>query len=103
MEILKIVLNWAIPFLCAGGFAFIIKQLKFNKAMKDSMLSLVYSNLTNKCETYLREGYLTEQGRYCLEELFKNYKVLGGNHGMETLVNQCYNLPPVKIVKSSKK
>lgn len=95
-EILRIFLGWAIPFLCAGGFAFIVKQLKFNKAMESGMLSLIYSQLTNKCETYLREGYLPEQGRNCLESLFNDYKVLGGNHGMEVLVEQCYKLPPIK-------
>ena len=103
MEILKIFLNWVIPFLCASGFAFIIKQLQFNRAMQDSMLSLIQSQLTNKCEFYLEQGFLPRHGRYCLEALFKNYKILGGNHGMEVLVNQCYNLPPTKVVKSSKK
>ena len=99
IDILRIFLSWAIPFLCAGGFAFIVKQLKFNKAMKNSMLSLIRSQLVSKCETYLKEGFLPEYARYCLEELFKNYKTLGGNHGMETLVEQCYKLPPTKVVE----
>lgn len=79
------------------GFAFISKQLKENKqnneAMKNSMLSLIRSQIVGKCEGYMKQGYLPEYARYCLEELFKQYKILGGNHGVETLVNQCFKLP----------
>lgn len=79
------------------GFAFISKQLKDNKqnneAMKSSMLSLIRSQIVGKCESYMKQGYLPEYARYCLEELFKQYQVLGGNHGIEILVNKCYELP----------
>ena len=79
------------------GFAFISKQLKDNKqnneAMKNSMLSLIRSQIVGKCESYMKQGYLPEYARYCLEELFKEYKILGGNHGVETLVNQCFESP----------
>lgn len=79
------------------GFAFISKQLKDNKqnneAMKSSMLSLIRSQIVGKCESYMKQGYLPEYARYCLEELSKEYKILGGNHGVETLVNQCFELP----------
>lgn len=64
--------------------------------MKEAMLSLIRSQITIKCEKYLEQGYLPEYARYCLEQLFKNYKALGGNHGVELLVNQCYELPPMK-------
>ena len=32
MEIIKLIIEWAIPFACAGGVVFVRKQLKFNKA-----------------------------------------------------------------------
>ena len=96
-EVLKIFIQWFIPFACAGGFALISKQLKENRksndAMKASMLSLIRSQIVGKCESYMKQGYLTEYARYCLEELFKQYKALGGNHGIEVLVNKCYELP----------
>ena len=86
-EVLKIFIQWFIPFSCAGGFALISKQLKENKtsneAMKASMLSLIRSQIVGKCEVYMKQGYLPEYARYCLEELFKQYKALGGNHGIE--------------------
>ena len=96
-EVLKIFIQWFIPFACAGGFALISKQLKENRksndAMKASMLSLIRSQIVGKCESYMKQGYLPEYARYCLEELFKQYKALGGNHGIEVLVNKCYELP----------
>mgnify|MGYP001025212146 FL=1 len=96
-EIFKIFIQWFIPFACAGGFALISKQLKENRksndAMKASMLSLIRSQIVGKCESYMKQGYLPEYARYCLEELFKQYKALGGNHGIEVLVNKCYELP----------
>ena len=98
--IFKIFIQWLIPFACASGFAFIIKQLKkkkkCNEAMKASMLSLIRSQIVGKCETYVKERYLPEYARYCLEELFKQYKALGGNHGVEVLVNKCFELPTWK-------
>lgn len=65
------------------------------------MLSLIRSQIVSKCENYLREGYLPEYARYCLEDLFTQYKALGGNHGIEVLVNKCFELPPAKIEKGS--
>lgn len=101
MEIIKIILQWAIPIVCATGIAFVKKQLTFNKAMKEGILSIIRSQLTSKCETYLDKGYLPEYARYCLEELFKNYKTLGGNHGMEILVEKCFELPTNKEEKQN--
>lgn len=99
-EIIRIFISWLIPFVCAGGFTYIIKKLKdndkANKAMKTSKLALIRSQIVSKCESYIKQGYLPEYARYCLEELFKNYKALGGNHGLEVLVEQCYQLPPCK-------
>lgn len=63
------------------------------------MLSLIRSQIVSKCENYLKEGYLPEYARYCLEDLFKQYTALGGNHGVEVLVNKCFNLPPSKLEK----
>lgn len=87
--------------LCAHGiFSYIIKELHENKtnnkAMKESMVSLLRSQIVSKCETYIKQEFLPEYARYCLEELFKNYQALGGNHGVEVLVNKCFELPPSK-------
>ena len=99
-EIFKIFIQWFIPFACAGGFALISKQLKENRksndAMKSAMLSLIRSDIVGNCEKYKKQGFLPENDRYCLEELHKEYKSLGGNHGIEALVEECYHLPTSK-------
>ena len=100
MEILDIAIKWAIPTILAGIFAHITKELKDNRsnndAMHNSMVLLLRSQIVGKCETYLELGYLPTYARSCLDDLFKQYTALGGNHGVGTLVEQCFNLPPMK-------
>lgn len=93
IEIFNIFIKWAIPLACASGVAFIIKQLKFNIAMRKSQVSMLRSQIVSKCEKYLDQGYLPDYARYCLEELFKNYQAMGGNHGTGLLVDKCFELP----------
>lgn len=92
-DILKIVLGWGIPVVLGTILAFMVKIVKDNKAMKQSMLSLIRSQIVGKCENYLRRGCIHEYARYCLEDLSKQYKILGGNHGIEALVNRTFALP----------
>ena len=40
-----------------------------------------------------QEGIYEVTEKEEIEELFKQYQALGGNHGVETLVNNCYELP----------
>lgn len=97
---LNIILKWAIPFALTGIITWIIKQLKDNKdnngAMKSGLLAIIRSQIVSKCEKYQQEGFLPEYARYCLDDLFKQYKILGGNHGIEILVNETFKLPSVK-------
>ncbi len=106
VEILKIAITWIIPTILTGISSYVYKELKENKesneAMKSSMLSLIRSQIVSKCENYIKLGYMPEYARYCLEDLFKQYKILGGNHGIETLVNECFKLPPIKKKKERK-
>ena len=78
IDIIKIFLGWFIPFACLGGITFIWKELQDNK------------------KSNTEEGYLPDYARFCLTDLFKQYKDLGGNHGIATLVNKCLELPPIK-------
>lgn len=92
-QVIKIIINWGIPVILAGILAFMKKMINDNKAMKASMLSLIRSQIVGKCETYSKRGFLPEYARYCLEDLFKQYKALGGNHGIEKLVDKAFELP----------
>ena len=97
---LEIILNRIIPLILTTIFSFIAKELndnrKDNKAMHDSMVLLLRSQITGKCETYLEIGYLPDYARSCIEDLFIQYESLGGNHGVHALVEKTFDLPPKK-------
>lgn len=107
MGILKLILNWAIPVICTGVFSYIAKKLKENDvsniAMKKSMIILLRSQIVSKCEKYSELGYLPDYARSCIYDLYLQYKALGGNHGVEKLVDKTLELHPIKLSDPDKK
>lgn len=106
MEVLMIILNWGIPVVCTGILSLISKKLKeisaklkdnedSNKAMKESMIILLRSQIVSKIEKYMELGYLPDYARSCITDLFTQYEALGGNHGVKKLVDNCLELPPI--------
>ncbi|MBQ2349701.1 MAG: hypothetical protein II393_00260 [Cytophagales bacterium] len=71
-----------------------------NKAMKEATIAMLRSQIISKCESYQKIGYLPEYARYCLTELFEQYTALGGNHGVNILVDEILKLPSIKINKN---
>ena len=94
--IINTILSWAIPVILAGMFGYLSKIYKDSKAMRQAMISLLRSQIVGKVEGCIELGYLTDSVRQCLDDLFTQYKTLGGNHGIEELVEQAYSLPPKK-------
>ena len=96
-EIFRIFISWLIPFVSVAAISWFGKCLHNvrtdNAAMKNGLLAIIRSQIVSKCEEYQDRGYLPEYARYCLEDLFKQYKVLGGNHGIEILVENTFELP----------
>lgn len=72
---------------------------KNNKAQKEATIAMLRSQIVSKCENYQKLGYLPEYARYCLTDLFKQYTALGGNHGVNLLVDEVLKLPAIKIAK----
>lgn len=70
-----------------------------NKAMEKSMMILLRSQIVSKCENYQTLGYLPDYARSCLCDLFEQYTALGGNHGVNLLVDEVLKLPAIKIEK----
>jgi len=95
-EILMTIFKWLIPVVLTGISGIVVKIYKDNKAVKLALLSIIRSQIVSKCESYQSKGYLPEYARYCLEDLFVQYKALGGNHGIEILVNNTFELPSKK-------
>lgn len=70
---------------------------KNNKAMEQSMVILLRSQIVSKCEKYQELGYLPDYARSCICDLFAQYTALGGNHGVNVLVDEVLKLPAIKI------
>ena len=100
MEIIQMIFQWIIPTVLTALSGYIVNSLKennkSNKAMKDSMRIILRSQIVSKVEKYEELGYLPDYARSCIEDLYAEYKNLNGNHGVDLLVNQAYNLPAIK-------
>lgn len=100
MEVISLIIKWAIPVICTAILGYITKKLKDNEqsniAMKNSMIILLRSQIVSKAEKYEELGYLPDYARSCIVDLFSQYKALGGNHGVEILVDKILKLPAVK-------
>ena len=96
MIIVNTAISVIISFVLTGILGFIVKIYNDNKAMKEAMISLLRSQIVGKCEKCLEQGYLPDSVRQCLEDLFKQYEILHGNHGVKVLVDQTFLLPPKK-------
>lgn len=67
-----------------------------NEAMRNSMIILLRSQIVSKCEKYQELGYLPDYARSCICDLFAQYTQLGGNHGVQILVEETLKIPPAK-------
>ena len=67
-----------------------------NEAMKNSMIILLRSQIVSKCEKYQELGYLPDYARSCICDLFTQYTQLGGNHGVNILVDETLKIPSKK-------
>ena len=94
--IIETIIKWAIPLSLTAALGWILGQLKDKKALKNGLLAIIRSQIVSKCEKYQKEECLPEYARYCLEDLFNQYKILGGNHGIEKLVDKTFELPSVR-------
>lgn len=107
IDIGTIILKWIIPLLCTAILGYINKKLKDNDksnvAMKNSMIILLRSQIVSKAEKYEELGYLPDYARSCIVDLHEQYKALGGNHGVEKLVDKVLELPPIKREKKNEK
>ena len=100
MNIVQMIFQWVIPTLLTALSTYMVNALRNNKksndAMKDSMRIILRSQIVSKVEQYEKLGYLPDYARSCIEDLYTEYKNLNGNHGVDQLVNQAFNLPAIK-------
>ena len=93
------ILNYLAVGVIGALITFLGTQIKQNKSLKCSIVSLLRGQIVASCEQYIKLGYLPDYARYTINELGTNYCNLGGNHGIQDLINKTNNLPPIKEKK----
>lgn len=94
---IQTILNYGVTLLIGGLIAFLTTQIKQNRSLKCSIVSLLRSQIVASCEQYSKLGYLPDYARYTINELGTNYCKLGGNHGIQDLISKTNDLPPIKM------
>lgn len=94
---IKSIILSIISFLLTSVLTYILNSTKRikkeSKLIKQGLLSLQRAELTELCEKYLEKGFCPDYARYVISDLFTNYSELGGNHGMNVLVDRTLMLP----------
>jgi hypothetical protein len=96
---IETILNYLVVGFIGGLITFLGTQIKQNKSLKCSIVSLLRGQIVASCEQYIKAGYLPDYARYTINELGTNYERLGGNHGIQDLISKTNNLPPIKEKK----
>lgn len=65
-------------------------------ATNAAVLSYLRSKILDKCKQWQAEGYLPDDEAYALQEMYRNYKALGGNHHVDKQVEKTLELPLTK-------
>ena len=73
--------------------ALVPKILKAIKANNEATLSYLRSRILDKCKEHQAHGYLPDDDAYALQEMYRNYKALGGNHHVDKQVDKTLELP----------
>lgn len=93
---LETIINYLVVGTIGALVTFLGTQIKQNKSLKCSIVSLLRSQIVTNCEQYSKLGYLPDYARYTINELGSNYCNLGGNHGIQDLITKTNDLPPIK-------
>ena len=96
---IETILNYLIVGVIGALVTFLGTQIRQNRSLKCSIVSLLRGQIVASCEQYIKLGYLPDYARYTINELGTNYTNLGGNHGIQELITKANQLPPVKEKK----
>lgn len=68
-------------------------------AIKDGIISLLRDRITQSCRYIENNGFITQQQITSITDMYDSYKNLGGNHGLNIIVEKTIKLPiklPIK-------
>lgn len=97
MEILELVLKWAVPFICGGTVTGAVTYCRMRKktdtALKDGVQCLLRAEIIRSHEKYAERGYCPIYTKEALRREYDAYHALGGNDVATALYNEMMELP----------
>ena len=67
----------------------IIEQINELKQITiENDIAILWSQITDKSRKVIEKNHCDIETMECIDQLFKRYKAIGGNHGVEAMVKQ---------------
>ncbi len=102
INILQIVLNYIIPLILGGIIGFLSNKLKDNnkkeKAIEEGVQALLRNEIIRRYREFETKGEISILDKENLEEMFVQYKNLGGNGTVKKMMDDLLNLK-TKIIR----
>ena len=93
MEIVKILMNWAIPFICGAGISAAVAYRKKKSALAEGVKCLLRAEIIKAHGKYKEKGYCPLQMKDALTKEYQAYHNLGGNDVATSLYEELMKLP----------
>jgi len=97
MQILELVIKWAIPFVCGSTAAGCITYLKMRKgresALENGVECLLRAEIIRNHDKYMEKKYCPIYAKEALKRAYTAYHVLGGNDIATRLYDEVMSLP----------
>lgn len=102
INILQIVLSYLLPTILGGVVGFISTKLKKNKkkdlAIEQGVQALLRNEIIRRYREFELKGEISILDKENLEEMFEQYKNLGGNGTVKKMMDDLLNLK-IKIIR----
>lgn len=102
INILQIILSYLLPTILGGVVGFISTKLKKNKkkdlAIEQGVQALLRNEIIRRYREFELKGEISILDKENLEEMFEQYKNLGGNGTVKKMMDDLLNLK-IKIIR----
>lgn len=81
---------------CGALISYIITMGRQFMAWRNGMRAMLRYEIIQACNYWIKLGYCPQYDRDAICDMFKQYEILKGNHGVGTKVDQLLELPVEK-------
>lgn len=97
MQIIELIIKWAVPFVCGGivtgCIAYVRGAKKRNDAVADGVQCLLRAEIIRNHDKYVERKYCPIYAREALDRAYKAYHALDGNDVATDLYEATISLP----------